>query len=35
MTGLYVMFGIIVGFVTILVVLDAIGRHQQRKAGKG
>ena len=35
MIGLYVMFGIILLFVTILVVLDAIGRRQQRKAGKG
>ena len=34
MTGLYVMFGIIVLFVTILVVYDAIARRQQRKTGK-
>jgi hypothetical protein len=34
MMGLYVMFGIIFLFVTILVIVDTIGRRQQRKAGK-
>ena len=35
MTGVYILLGIIAGFATIIVVLDAIGRRQQRKAGKG
>ena len=35
MIGLYVMFGIILLFATVLVVIDTIGRRQQRKSGKG
>ena len=35
MTGYFVFFGGIVLFATVIAVLDAIGRSQQRKAGKG
>jgi hypothetical protein len=35
MTGYFIFFGGIILFATVLLVLDAIGRRQQRKAGKG
>jgi hypothetical protein len=35
MAGYFIFFGGIILFVTVLLLLDAIGRRQQRKAGKG
>ena len=35
MTGYFIFFGGIILFVTVLLLLDAIGRRQQRRAGKG
>ena len=35
MTGYFVFFGGIVLFATVIMLLDAIGRRQQRKARKG
>ena len=35
MSGYFIFFGGILLFVTIVLALDAIGRRQQRKPGKG
>ena len=35
MTGMYILLGGIFIYATILVIIDAIGRRQERKAGKG
>jgi hypothetical protein len=35
MSGYFIFFGGILLFVTVVLALDAIGRRQQRKAGKG
>jgi hypothetical protein len=34
MTGVYIMLGGMLGFVTLIVVADAIGRRQKRRQGK-
>lgn len=35
MTNVFILLGGITLFATVVVLLDAIGRRQQRKAGKG